>query len=143
MKTYSTKISDIERKWYVVDAKDQTLGRLATRIAMLLKGKGKAIYTPSLDTGDYVVVINTGQVRVTGKKGHDKLYRRHSGYPGGFKEFSFDEMMAKDPTEVMRHAVKGMLPKNSLGKAMLRKLKLYAGPDHPHQAQMKSEKEKE
>ena len=143
MKTYSTKISDIERKWYVVDAKDQTLGRLATRIAMLLKGKGKAIYTPSLDTGDYVVVINTGQVRVTGKKGHDKLYRRHSGYPGGFKEFSFDEMMAKDPTEVMRHAVKGMLPKNSLGKAMLRKLKLYAGPDHPHQAQVKSEEKKE
>ena len=143
MKTYSTKISDIERKWYVVDAKGQTLGRLATRIAMLLKGKGKAMYTPSLDTGDYVVVINTGQVVVTGKKGHDKLYRRHSGYPGGFKEFSFDEMMAKDPTEVMRHAVKGMLPKNSLGKGMIRKLKLYAGPDHPHQAQVKSEEKKE
>jgi len=143
MKTYSTKISDVERQWHVVDAKGQTLGRLATRIAILLKGKDKVMYTPSLDTGDYVVVINTAQVVVTGKKGHDKLYRRHSGYPGGFKEFSFDEMMAKDPTEVMRHAVKGMLPKNSLGKAMIRKLKLYAGPDHPHQAQVKSEEKKE
>jgi large subunit ribosomal protein L13 len=143
MKTYSTKASDIERQWHVVDAQGQILGRLATRIASLLKGKGKTMYTPSLDTGDYVVVINAGQVRVTGKKGQQKLYRRHSGYPGGFREFTFDEMMAKDPTQVMRHAVKGMLPKNSLGKAMLRKLKVYAGPEHPHQAQTKSDKEKE
>jgi large subunit ribosomal protein L13 len=143
MKTYSTKISDIQRQWHLVDAQGQTLGRLATRVASLLKGKGKTIYTPSLDTGDYVVVVNASQVRVTGKKGHDKLYRRHSGYPGGFKEFSFDEMMAKDPTKVMRHAVKGMLPKNSIGKAMMRKLKFYAGAEHPHEAQMKSVKEKE
>jgi len=143
MKTYSTKASDIERLWHVVDAQGQTLGRMATRIASLLKGKGKTIYTPSLDTGDYVVVINAAQVKVTGNKAQQKLYRRHSVYPGGFKEFTFEQVMAKDPTQVIRHAVKGMLPKNSLGKAMLRKLKVYAGPEHPHQAQMKSEKEKE
>lgn len=143
MKTYSTKIGDIQRQWHLVDAQSQTLGRLATRLASLLKGKGKAIVTPHLDIGDFVVVINAAQVRVTGKKAQQKLYRRHSGYPGGFREFTFEEMMARDPTKVIIHAVKGMLPKNALGKAMLRKLKVYPGPEHPHQAQIKSEKEKE
>ena len=142
MKTYSPKASDIQRAWHLIDGQGQTLGRLAARVAGILRGKDKAIFTPSLDTGDFVVVVNSSQIRVTGKKSQDKLYYRHSGYPGGFKAFTWEQTMAKDPTRALRLAVKGMLPKNSLGKAMLRKLKVYPGPDHPHQAQFKQDKEK-
>lgn len=137
MKTYSTKASDIEREWHVIDASGKTLGRLASEVARLLRGKHKPIYVPHLDTGDYVIVINADKVRVTGNKAKQKLYYRHSGYPGGLKSTSLAEMMASQPTRVIEHAVRGMLPKNPLGRAMLKKLKVYAGPNHPHQAQVK------
>jgi large subunit ribosomal protein L13 len=137
MKTYSTKASDIERKWHVIDASGKTLGRLASEVARLLRGKHKPIYVPHLDTGDYVIVINADKVRVTGNKAKQKLYYRHSGYPGGLKSTSLAEMMESHPTRVIEHAVKGMLPKNPLGRAMFKKLKVYAGPNHPHQAQVK------
>ena len=137
MKTYSTKASDIERKWHVIDASGQTLGRLASEVARLLRGKHKPIFVPHLDTGDYVIVINADKVRVTGNKAEQKLYYRHSGYPGGLKSTSFAEMMKSQPTRVIEHAVRGMLPKNPLGRAMFKKLKVYAGPNHPHQAQVK------
>jgi large subunit ribosomal protein L13 len=137
MKTYSTKASDIERKWHVIDASGKTLGRLASEVAQLLRGKHKPIYVPHLDTGDYVIVINADKVRVTGNKAKQKLYYRHSGYPGGLKSTSLAEMMESHPTRVIEHAVKGMLPKNPLGRAMFKKLKVYAGPNHPHQAQVK------
>ncbi len=137
MKTYSTKASDIEREWHVIDASGKTLGRLASEVAQLLRGKHKPIYVPHLDTGDYVIVINADKVRVTGNKAKQKLYYRHSGYPGGLKSTSLAEMMESHPTRVIEHAVKGMLPKNPLGRAMFKKLKVYAGPNHPHQAQVK------
>jgi large subunit ribosomal protein L13 len=139
MKTYSTKAKDIEREWHVVDASGKTLGRLASEIAILLKGKHKPIYATHLDTGDYVIVINAEKVRVTGKKVDDKLYYHHSGYPGGLKSTSLGEMLKTHPTRVIEHAVRGMLPKNPLGRAMFKKLKVYAGPNHPHQAQVKGE----
>ncbi len=137
MKTYSTKASDIKREWHVIDASGRILGRLASEVAQLLRGKHKPIYVPHLDTGDYVIVINADKVRVTGNKAKQKLYYRHSGYPGGLKSTSLAEMMKSHPTRVIEHAVKGMLPKGPLGRAMFKKLKVYAGPDHPHQAQVK------
>lgn len=138
MKTYSTKISEVEREWHVIDASGKTLGRLASEVAQLLKGKHKPIYVPYLDTGDFVVVINASKVRVTGKKAEQKIYYHHSGYPGGLKSTSYAKMMETHPTRVIKHAVKGMLPHNRLGAAMFNKLKVYAGPTHPHQAQVES-----
>ncbi len=134
--TYITKTADIERKWYVVDATGQTLGRLSTQIAHILKGKHKPIYTPTLDTGDNIIVINADKIEVTGKKLDQKLYRKHSDYVGGLKETTLREMMDKKPEQVIKLAVKGMLPKKALGKQMLGKLHVYAGENHPHAAQM-------
>jgi len=125
----------IEKKWYVIDASGHTLGRLASEIAKILRGKNKPTYTPFLDTGDYVIVVNADKVKVTGKKLLQKKYFRHSGYVGGVRETTLAEMMAKKPTEVITHAVKGMLPKGPLGRAMIKKLHVYAGPEHPHAAQ--------
>ncbi len=136
MKTYSTKAKDIERQWHVIDASGKTLGKLATEIANLLMGKHKPMFAPNIDTGDYVIVLNAGKVRVTGKKTRQKTYYRHSGYPGGLKAETFEEMIIKHPTRVIEHAVRGMLPHNSLGRAMFRKLKVYTGDSHPHQAQV-------
>jgi large subunit ribosomal protein L13 len=136
MKTYSPKAKDIEREWWVIDATDKTLGRIATQIAKLLMGKHKPIYAPHIDTGDYVVVINAARVKVTGKKAEQKIYYRHSGYPGGLKSRRFEELFSKDPSRVMEFAVKGMLPHNRLGRAMFKKLKVYPGNEHPHQAQV-------
>ena len=133
--TFIAKTAEIERKWYVVDAEGQTLGRLASQVAAVLRGKNKPIYTPHLDTGDYVIDINADKIAVTGKKLDQKLYRRHSEYTGGFKETTLKEMMNKKPEEVIKHAVKGMLPKNTLGKNMLKKLHVYAGAEHNHEAQ--------
>ena len=135
MKTYSAKPKEIEQRWYLVDAEGQTLGRLATRIADTLRGKRKAVYTPHIDTGDFVVVVNAEKIAVTGNKRSDKLYYRHSGYPGGLRERTFAEEIERRPTEVLRKAVKGMLPRNRLARRQLTKLKVYAGPDHPHEAQ--------
>jgi large subunit ribosomal protein L13 len=135
MKTYSAKPKEIEQHWYLVDAEGQTLGRLATRIADTLRGKRKPEYTPHIDTGDFVVVVNAEKVSVTGKKREDKIYYRHSGYPGGLRERTFAEEIERRPTEVLRKAVKGMLPRNRLARRQLTKLKIYAGPDHPHEAQ--------
>ncbi|MCB0076782.1 MAG: 50S ribosomal protein L13 [Anaerolineales bacterium] len=135
MSTISAKASDVERQWWVVDAEGQTLGRLASRIALVLRGKHKPIYTPHIDTGDYVIVINADKVATTGKKIDEKIYYRHSGYPGGLRERTLREQLDKAPTEPIRLAVKGMLPKNKLGRQMIEKLKVYAGPDHPHAAQ--------
>ncbi len=135
MKTYAVKASEIERHWWVVDAADQTLGRLATRIATLLEGKHKPTYSPHLDSGDHVVVINAARVKVTGNKLVQKKYYRHSGYPGGLKEESLQAVLARKPELVIERAVKGMLPQNRLGRAMIKKLKVYGGADHPHQAQ--------
>lgn len=135
MKTVSMRPQDVEREWYVVDAASQTLGRLASEIARRLRGKHKACYTPHVDTGDYVIVVNAEKVRVTGAKRHDKIYYRHSGYPGGIKATRFEDLIKKHPDRAIRHAVKGMLPRNPLGRAVFRKLKVYAGPDHPHTAQ--------
>lgn len=139
MKSYMAKASTVDRKWYVVDAEGQTLGRMASQIAHILRGKHKPIYTPHVDTGDFVIVVNADKINVTGNKGTQKMYRRHSGYPGGLKSITFNEMMDKDPTRAIYFAVKGMLPHNRLGRAMLKKLKVYAGPDHPHAAQMPEE----
>lgn len=125
----------IERKWYVVDAEGKTLGRLATEVAKILTGKNKPTYTPYLDTGDYVIVVNADKVKVTGSKYTDKIYRHHSGYPGGLKETPFKDMIKKHPTFPVEAAIKGMLPKNSLGRAMFKKLKVYAGPVHKNEAQ--------
>src|SRR5688572_15323468 len=135
MKTFSAKSHEVERGWYIVDASDKVLGRLAAAIALRLRGKHKAEYTPHVDTGDYIVVINAEQVKVTGNKTKAKMYYNHSGYPGGIKEISFENLIAKNPTRVLEIAVKGMLPKNPLGRAMYRKLKVYAGDQHPHSAQ--------
>ncbi len=133
--TFIAKPAEIERKWYVVDAADHTLGRLASEVASVLRGKNKPIYTPHCDTGDYVIIINADKIKVTGKKLDQKLYRKHSDYVGGFKETTLRVMMDKKPEEVIKHAVKGMLPKNTLGKDMMKKLFVYAGADHKHQAQ--------
>ena len=134
MKTYATKPSDIKRGWYLVDAEGQNLGRLATRIATLLKGKHKVIYSPSMDTGDYVVVINAEKVAVTGRKMDEKMYYRHTGFPGGLREVNLHDQLATHPDRVLKAAVKGMLPHNRLGRAMFKKLKVYAGAEHPHGA---------
>ena len=135
MKTYTAKPGEIAREWYVVDAEGQTLGRLATRIADTLRGKNKPQYTPHVDTGDFVVVINAEKVAVTGQKLDQKRYYRHSGYPGGLRTRTLREQLERRPTEVIRTAVKGMLPKNRLAARQLTKLKIYAGPEHPHAAQ--------
>ena len=135
MKTYSAKASDVTQDWFVVDASDKTLGRLASEIAHRLRGKHKAEYTPHVDTGDYIVVINAEKVRVTGAKATDKLYYSHTGYVGGIKSISFEKLIAKAPERVLQGAVKGMLPRNPLGRAMFKKLKVYAGTEHPHAAQ--------
>lgn len=134
-KTYLPPHDTIERNWYVVDAENQRLGRLASEIAMILRGKNKPTYTPHLDTGDFVIVINAEKVSVTGKKASQKLYRRHSGRPGGMKTETFTQLQARLPERIVEQAVKGMLPKNSLGRQLFTKLKVYAGADHPHQAQ--------
>lgn len=135
MKTYQAKKEELEQKWYLVNAEGKVLGRLATELAKILKGKNKPIYTPYLDTGDFVIVVNAEKLTLTGKKMKDKIYYHHTGYPGGIKEMNAEKLLAKKPTEMIRKAVKGMLPKNSLGREMLRKLKVYAGPNHPHEAQ--------
>lgn len=139
MKTYFATRENIEHKWYVVDASGEVLGRLATQIAKVLRGKHKPEFTPHADAGDYVVVINASDIKVTGNKAEDKKYYRHSGYPGGLKETNFNKLIEKNPVEVIERAVKGMLPKNPLGRAMLRKLKVYAGAEHPHDAQQPAE----
>ena len=138
MKTYSIKSAEIEHNWHVVDATDKVLGRLATQIASLLMGKHKPVFTRNLDTGDFVVVINAEKVRVTGKKAKQKMYYRHSGYPGGFKIIRYEEMMQTHPTRVIEHAVKGMLPHNRLADKIFKKLKVYTGNTHPHLAQVKA-----
>ena len=135
MKTFSAKVGEINHDWFVVDAADKTLGRLASEIAHRLRGKHKPEYTPHVDTGDYIVVINAEKVRVTGAKTTDKMYHHHTGYPGGLKSISFEKLIAKAPERVIQGAVKGMLPRNPLGRAMFRKLKVYAGTEHPHTAQ--------
>jgi large subunit ribosomal protein L13 len=135
MKTFSAKAEEVQRDWFVVDAQDKTLGRLASEIAHRLRGKHKAEYTPHVDTGDYIVVINAEKVKVTGAKTTDKMYHHHTGYPGGLKSVSFEKLIVKAPERVLQTAVKGMLPHNPLGRAMFRKLKVYAGNDHPHAAQ--------
>ena len=141
MKTYSTKASDIKREWHVIDASDKVLGRLATQIAGLLMGKHKPIFSRNLDTGDFVVVINADKIRVTGNKAKQKLYYRHSGYPGGLKAVSLETMMQTNPARVIEHAVKGMLPHTRLGNSMMKKLRVYAGEAHPHQPQAKAQAE--
>lgn len=135
MKTYSQKASEIQRDWHVVDASDMVLGRLATQIATLLRGKHKPTYTPSIDGGDFVVVVNAEKVRLTGRKPEQKIYYRHSGYPGGLKETPYRVMLAKHPERIIYQAVKGMVPKNRLGRRLMTKLRIYAGPHHPHAAQ--------
>jgi large subunit ribosomal protein L13 len=135
MPTFSDKAETVERDWYVVDATDVPLGRLASQVASRLRGKHKPVYTPHVDTGDYIVVVNAEKVGVTGKKRSDKMYHRHSGYPGGLKSVSLGQLLDKKPARVIEYAVKGMLPKGPLGRAMFKKLKVYAGPNHRHTAQ--------
>ncbi|WP_455234518.1 50S ribosomal protein L13 [Thiogranum longum] len=135
MKTFSAKAHEVRRDWFVVDAADKTLGRLASEIALRLRGKHKPEYTPHVDTGDYIVVVNADKIRVTGRKASDKMYHHHTGYIGNMKSISFEKLQQKAPGRVLELAVKGMLPKNPLGRAMYRKLKVYAGPDHQHSAQ--------
>ena len=130
-----TKNKDVQREWYVVDAAGQTLGRLAARVARILHGKHKPTYSPSVDTGDFVIVVNAEKVHVTGRKLDQKIYYRYSGYPGGLKEITLRNLLQRHPARVIEHAVRGMLPKNRLGRQMFKKLKVYAGPDHPHAAQ--------
>lgn len=134
-KTHTPAVDTLERQWYVIDAADQRLGRLASEIAKILRGKNKPNYTPHMDVGDFVVVVNAEKVQVTGKKRFQKLYRRHSGRPGGMKVETFDKLQARLPERIVEKAVKGMLPKNALGRQLFTKLKVYAGPDHPHEAQ--------
>ncbi len=135
MKTFSAKAGEVEHEWLLVDAEGKTLGRLATEVASRLRGKHKPEYTPHMDTGDYIVVINADKVKVSGKKTTDKIYHRHSGYPGGLKSISFEKLLDQAPERVLQLAVRGMLPRNPLGRAMLSKLKVYAGNEHPHTAQ--------
>ena len=134
-KTYIPPIQEIDKKWYVVDAADKRLGRLATEIASILRGKNKPTFTPNMDTGDFVIVINAEKVNVTGRKREQKLYRRHSGRPGGMKVETFDQLQNRIPERIIEKAVKGMLPKNALGRKLFTNLKVYAGPEHPHEAQ--------
>jgi len=135
MKTYQAKKEEVEHQWFLVNAEGKVLGRLATELAEILRGKKKPIYTPHVDTGDFVVVINASKISLTGKKMKDKIYYHHSGHPGGIKAISAEKLLAQKPTELIRKAVKGMLPKNSLGRQMLTKLKIFAGPNHRHEAQ--------
>jgi large subunit ribosomal protein L13 len=135
MKSYMARPLEVERKWYVVDAEGKHLGRLATEIVRVLRGKNKPQYTPHVDVGDFVVVVNADRVAVTGRKAEQRVYRRHSGYPGGMKETSYERMLARKPTEVLRKAVYGMMPKTRLARKQFKKLKIYAGPEHPHSAQ--------
>lgn len=141
MKTFVAKEHEINKKWYLVDAKDKVLGRLATQIAMRLRGKHKPIFTPHADTGDFIVVVNAEKIALTGNKWDEKVYYRHSGYMGGLKETPIKKLLEKNPGDILRFAVRGMLPKNSLGRRQLKKLKVYAGADHPHQAQQLEELE--
>lgn len=135
MKTFVAKEHEVIKKWYLVDAKDKVLGRLATQVAMCLRGKNKPIFTPHADTGDFVVIVNAEKIALTGKKWDNKIYYRHSGYVGGLKQITAKKLLEKKPDDILRFAVRGMLPKNSLGRRQLKKLKIYVGPDHPHQAQ--------
>jgi large subunit ribosomal protein L13 len=135
MSSFIQKPAEVERKWYVVDAEGKTLGRMASAVAAILRGKNKPTYTPHVDCGDYVIIINADKVAVTGKKRQEKIYKRHTGYPGGLKELTFEQLMEKHPEEVVRHAVKGMMPNGKLGRKMFKKLKVYAGPEHDHAAQ--------
>ena len=135
MKTYSPKPQDAQRNWHVIDAENRVLGRMATEIAVKLRGKDKPEFAPHMDMGDFVVVINADKIRVTGNKLSQKKYYRYSGYPGGIKEISLEKLLQKKPEEVIRHSVRGMLPKNKIGRDLLKKLKVYSGPDHPHKAQ--------
>ena len=135
MKTYSAKSGEVNQEWFVVDATDKTLGRLASEIALRLRGKHKPEFTPHTDTGDYIVVVNAEKVRVTGAKATDKMYHHHTGYPGGLKSYSFEKLIERAPERVLQRAVKGMLPRNPLGRAMFKKLKVYSGSEHPHTAQ--------
>ena len=135
MRTFMAKAADVERKWYVIDAQDKALGRVATEVARILRGKHKPIFTPHVDTGDFVIVLNAQKILLTGNKAEQKFYYRHSGYPGGIKAVSYGELLKKKPQKVMELAVKGMLPHNKLGSAMFKKLKVYAGNQHPHAAQ--------
>ncbi len=135
MRTYNARPETVRRDWYVVDATGKTLGRLASEIARRLRGKHKPVYTPHVDTGDYIIVVNAEKVRVTGRKMTDKVYHWHTGYPGGIKSITLEKLLQKHPERVIERAVRGMLPRNPLGRAMFRKLKVYAGPEHPHQAQ--------
>lgn len=143
MKTYTVKAGEIDKAWHVVDAQGQTLGRLATRVAGLLMGKHKPTYSPHLDMGDFVVVVNAAKLQVTGRKPEKKVYYRHSGYMGGLKETTLSDMLNRHPERVVEYAVRGMLPRNRLGRAMLRHLKVYAGPDHPHQAQVNASRKRQ
>ena len=135
MKTYYAKPSEVQREWLLVDATDMTLGRLASEVAQILRGKNKPTYTPHIDTGDFVVIVNAEKIKITGAKATDKVYYRHTGYVGHLQSETFTEAMEKHPTRVIEHAVRGMLPKGTLGTQMYKKLKVYAGPEHPHQAQ--------
>ena len=135
MKTFSAKPHEVKREWFVIDATDKVLGRVASEVAHRLRGKHKAIYTPHVDTGDYIIIVNASKIRVTGNKTDDKLYHRHTGYPGGIRTMNFKEIQAKHPGRAIEKAVKGMLPKGPLGYAMIKKLKIYAGAEHPHSAQ--------
>ena len=136
MKSYMARPQQVERKWHVVDAEGHTLGRLASELARILRGKNKPQYTPHVDVGDFVVVINADRIEVTGRKAEQKVYRRHTGYPGGLKETSYEQMLTRKPTEVLRKAVYGMMPKTRLARQQFKKLKIYAGSEHPHEAQM-------
>jgi large subunit ribosomal protein L13 len=135
MKTYMARPGTVERKWYVVDAEGQTLGRLASEIAKILRGKNKPEYTPHVDTGDFVVVVNAEKISVTGRKAQQRVFRRHTGYPGGLREVSYEQMLARKPEEILRKAVYGMMPRTRLARKQFKKLKIYAGPEHPHEAQ--------
>lgn len=135
MKSFIAKPHEVERKWYVIDAEGKNLGRLASEVASILRGKKKPIYTPHVDTGDYVIIVNAEKIVVTGNKMKQKVYKRHTGYPGGLKEITLEKLLDRKPEEVLKHAIKGMLPKGRLGRQMYTKLKVYAGPEHNHQAQ--------
>ncbi|HUZ00092.1 MAG TPA: 50S ribosomal protein L13 [Thermomicrobiaceae bacterium] len=139
MRTYSPKAREIQREWFIVDAEGKTLGRMASQVAAILRGKHKPMFATHMDTGDYVVIVNAEKVKVTGTKERDKFYYRHSGYPGGLRTTAYRDVMARHPTRPVERAVRNMLPKNSLGEAMFKKLKVYAGPDHPHTAQRPQE----
>lgn len=135
MSSFIQKPAEVERKWYVVDAEGKTLGRLASQVAAILRGKNKPTFTPHVDCGDYVIVINAEKVEVTGKKRSEKVYKRHTGHPGGLRELTFEQLLEKHPEEIVRHAVKGMMPTGKLGRQMFKKLKVYVGPEHGHAAQ--------